>query len=115
MAVRKRAGPTCLQNASGSRAGDAPALTRFGLFLKSKAPESQRRPSFSLVISLGTRYEPLLRHIKAPPSGWVMLIVYAIDTLRAGALLHAASTPSVEAVLAAGRRSRDSGCGEGLC
>jgi hypothetical protein len=38
-----------------------------------------------------------------------MLIVYAIDTLRAEALLHAASTAAVEAVLAAGRRSRDSG------
>jgi hypothetical protein len=40
---------------------------------------------------------------------FVMLIGYAIETLRAEAPLHAASTPGVEAVLAAGRKSRDSG------
>jgi hypothetical protein len=39
----------------------------------------------------------------------VMLIGYTMETLRAEAPLHAASTPAVEAVLAAGRRSRDSG------
>jgi hypothetical protein len=38
-----------------------------------------------------------------------MFIGYAIETLRAEAPLHAASTPAVEAVLAAGRRSRQSG------
>jgi hypothetical protein len=43
-----------------------------------------------------------------------MLIGYAIETLRAEAPLHATSTPGVEAVLAAGRRSRDSDCSEGL-
>jgi hypothetical protein len=32
----------------------------------------------------------------------IMLIGYAIETLRAEAPLHAASTPAVEAVLAAG-------------
>jgi hypothetical protein len=39
----------------------------------------------------------------------VMLIGYAIETLRDEAPLHAASTPAAGAVLAAGRRSRDSG------
>jgi hypothetical protein len=35
----------------------------------------------------------------------VMLIGYAMEALRAEAPLHAASTPSVEAVLAAGYRN----------
>jgi hypothetical protein len=39
----------------------------------------------------------------------VMFIGYAIETLRAEAPLYATSTPGVEAVLAAGRRSRESG------
>jgi hypothetical protein len=39
----------------------------------------------------------------------VMFIGYAIETLRAEVPLNSASTPGVEAGLAAGRRSRDSG------
>jgi hypothetical protein len=39
-----------------------------------------------------------------------MFIGYAIETLRAKTPLHAASTRAIEAVLAAGRRSRDSDC-----
>ena len=38
-----------------------------------------------------------------------MLIGYAIETLRAEAPLHAASTPAAEAVIASGPGSRDSG------
>jgi hypothetical protein len=47
--------------------------------------------------------------LKPRPLGGATLIGYAIDTLRAEAPLHAASTPAAEAVLAAGSRSRDSG------
>jgi hypothetical protein len=64
-----------------------------------------------------------------------MFIGYPMETLRDETPLHAASTPAAEAVLVAGRRSRDSGgtammlvnpmrpwlltrdsdCSEGLC
>jgi hypothetical protein len=39
---------------------------------------------------------------KPRPLGGVMFVSYAIETLRAEAPLHAASTPVAEAVLAAG-------------
>jgi hypothetical protein len=45
----------------------------------------------------------------------VMFVGYAIETLRVEAPRNAASTPVAEAVLAVGRRSRDSDCSAGLC
>ena len=43
--------------------------------------------------------------LKPRPLGGVMFIGYAVEPLRAEAPLHAASTPGVEAVLAAGYRN----------
>ena len=42
-----------------------------------------------------------LLFIKAPPYGWVMFIGYAVKPFRDEVRLHAASTPTVEAVFTA--------------
>ena len=63
---------------------------------------SYRAPS--LAKTQGTKCAAVFLHspLKPRPMGGVMFIGYAIETLRDEAPLHAASTPTVEAVLAAG-------------
>jgi hypothetical protein len=50
----------------------------------------------------------------ARPLGGIMVIGYAIETLRDEAPLHATSTPGVEAVLAAGYRNNVGESNEGM-